>query len=39
VEWEWLEGRGKGRGELGEVEGGKTMIGMYCMKEYIFNKK
>lgn len=25
--------------ELGRVEGGETIIGLYCMREVMFNKK
>jgi hypothetical protein len=24
--------------ELGGVKGGETVVGMYCIKEFIFNK-
>lgn len=31
---------GKWKGELGEVEGGETVVEMYCMREKsIFNEK
>lgn len=37
---EQIWGRGEGEGELGRVEGGETLAGMYCMREEsIFNSK
>lgn len=31
--------RGGGRGELGREEGGKAMVGIYCMRKNLFSIK